>query len=310
MNRMPILTVVTLAVLAVALVGCGQLGADRDRDEISRLLASSGYTNEDQDRAYGAEESTLQPGGEGTEGDNGQWIPFVRFRRHVPRGGVSRKYDVQVPAYPGYPDTTALVTLTATVAGELRTMFDTTGNPIPVWRKPFSDEAVRRVYLTKDGSGWHIRRVTALEIRTLGASYILCIDSLRAFATSGEMFVLSDPDSLLDKDDLPTFLPNDTVTVTAWVSTTRDSCWAFLHHGRNQWPYHWRSPFLRLTGLQFERRWFIGDEDFDRPEVRASAVDIIGWGTLWADTTQPYVSAAWGIPYVVKHPNEQMPGDE
>ncbi|MFO7651300.1 MAG: hypothetical protein R6X13_08200 [bacterium] len=310
MNRAPVLTMTALAALAVALVGCGRLGANRDRDEISRLLASSGYTSEDQDRAYGATDSTLQPGGAGDVGDVGQWIPFVRFRRYVPRGGVSRNYDVQIPAYPGYPDTTALVTLTATVTGELRTMFDTTGNPILVWRKPFSDEAVRRVYLTKDGSGWHVRRVTALEFRTLDAPYTLRVDSVRAAATSGEVFVLCDPDSLLAKDDLPTFLPNDTVTVTVWASTTGDSCWAFLHHGRSQWPYRWRSPFLRLITMQFERRWLVGDEAYDRPEVRASAIDVIGWGSLLADTTQPYVSAAWGIPYVVKHTNEQMPGDE
>jgi hypothetical protein len=115
---------------------------------------------------------------------------------------------------------------------------------------------------------------------------------------------------LLAKEELPAFAPNDTVTVTVWTSSTGDSCWAFLHHGRSQWPYHWRSPFLRLATTQFERRWLVGEEGYDRPEVRHSAIDVIGWGSLFADTTQPYVSVAWGIPYVVKHPNEQVPGDE
>jgi hypothetical protein len=305
------LTLLALLGLAAAMtIGCDRLSRKTDRDEISRLLAGSSYTGESGDRAYGAADTTLQPGGEGGDFDFGQRIPFVRFRRYIPPRGVSRNYNVQIPAWPGWPDTTALVTVTTDVTGELRTMFDTTGNPILVWRKEFRDRATRRVFLTKDDGGWHIRKVTALAFRTADAPYDLRIDSVRAASTSGELFVLTDADTLLAKDELPAFIPNDTVTVTVWTSTTGDSCWAFMHHGRSQWPYHWRSPFLRLATTQFERRWLIGEESYDRPEVRHSAIDVIGWGSLWADTTQLYVSATWGIPYVVKHLNEQVPGDE
>lgn len=310
MDRRNLTLLALIGLAAAVMLGCDRFSQDADREEISRLLASSGYTGESGDRAYGAADTTLQPGGEGGGFDFGQWIPFVRFRRYIPPRGITRNYNVQIPAYPGWPDTTALVTVTTAINGELRTMFDTTGNPILVWRKPFSDEAVRRVFLTRNEAGWNIRKVTALAVRTGNAPYDLRIDSIRVTAASGESLTLADPDTLLAKEELPTFVPLDTVTVTVWTSTTGDSCWAFLHHGRSTWPYHWRHPFLRFATMQFERRWLIGTESYDRPEVRHSAIDVIGWGSLFADTTQPYVSAAWGIPYVVKHANEQVPSDE
>lgn len=308
MNRLTVGSL--LIVTALLLFGCSRTAEDPEED-IRALLAASGYTSDSHTRAYGSEDSTPAGGGDGELPTSGELPPFGRFIRYIPGGGVSREVNVQIPAYPGYPETTALATITVDIYGELRTIFDTTTNPMQVWRKPFHDRGTRRVYLTKNQTGWHIRRVTPLNIITVNAPYSLRLVRLHAEAASGEVFDLTDPDTLLSKEELPTFLPGDTVTVSVTLESDGDSCWVFLHRGRPGRPgRHFRHPYLKTGTFAFERTWFISSETYDVPEVRPSAHDAIGWGSLWADTTQPYVSNVWGVPYVVKYPNEQLPNDE
>ena len=303
------MTAVLTSVVGMMVVGC----ADRQNDEesIKSLLASSGYTEDGQASNYGANDSTLEEGGAGVGLDRYERIPFVRFRRYIPPGGVTRNVNVTIPAYPGWDDTTALATITLDINGELRTAFDTTANPIPVWRKPFSDQWTRQVFFTKDETGWHIRKLSPLRVVTRNAPYELNIVRVQMVShIAGDTFDLATTDTLLAKEDLPCFLPNDTAQVIVTVESTGDSCWAFIHHGRAARPRIWRQPYLRTSTWTFERTWILGDEQYDRPEVRGSIHDAIGWGSLWSDTTAPYVASAWGIPYVVKHPQEERPGDE
>ena len=144
-----------LGVLWLLPAGCARTD---DETAIRNLLGSSAYTDENNTRSYGSDDSTPTGGGGTTDGY--ETIPFVRFRRYIPPGGVSRGVHIDIPAYPGDPDTTALATITTTVNGDFRTMFDTTVNPIQVWRKPFVDEAKRFVYLTRDKDRWRIRKVS------------------------------------------------------------------------------------------------------------------------------------------------------
>lgn len=311
MTRTTSLAVVALLVAALAIVGCQR--SETDQQAIESLLAGSGYTNDPNARSYGANDTTVEPVDDDTPGaDVYERMPFVRFRRYIPANGFSRTLDIQIPAYPGGPDTTALVTITWDITGELRTTFDTTTNPILVWRKPFHDVAVRKVYLEKYSRGWHIVKVSPAVTSTQNAAYDLHIASLHAVGrVSGEVFDLTTSDTMLTKDQLPCFVPNDTVTVTVTVSSSDDSCWVFLHHGRPEKPRMWRKPYWRAGTWTYERTWIIGDEaQYDRPHVRPSIHDAIGWGTLWADSSKPYVAAAWGIPYIVKYPSEAMPDDE
>jgi hypothetical protein len=311
MKRTLILAAAALVIAAVVLTGCGR--KPNDEQAIGTLLATSGYTNEEQTKNYGANDTTPQPGGDGTLGTDGyERIPFVRFRRYIPANGLNRTLNIQIPAYPGGPDTTALVTVTWDITGELRTMFDTTTNPILTWRKPFHDVAVRKVYLEKHPDAWHIIKVSPLVASTQNAPYNLHITSLHAEGrVSGEVFDLNTSDTMLTKDQLPCFVPNDTVLVTVTVESDDDSCWTFLHHGRPQRPHIWRHPYWRTGTWTFERVWVIGDESqYDVPSVRPSIHDAIGWSALWADSSKPYVAAAWGIPYIVKNPNESLPSDQ
>ena len=302
------------ALLAVAFfaTGCADFGGS-DEGDIRALLNSSGYTDDDNTKGYGAEDSTPTEGGETgflPLGDFLERIPFVRFRRYIPPGGISRQIVIDIPAYPGYPDTTALATITTDINGEFRTLFDTTQNPMLVWRKEFEDEAVRTVYLTKGTDGWRIRKVSPLHFSTVDPAYDLDIAEFRVHAASwpeSDTFVLTDPDTMLSKDQLPCFVPEDTVTVWLAVESSGDSCWAFLHHGKPKWPWRWRSPYFKSGTFEFERTWYVGPEGYDKPQVRPSAQDIIGWNTLWADSSEPYVSTAWGLPYIVKLPGEEIP---
>jgi hypothetical protein len=304
------LAVAALLLAVVALTGCNR--RPNDEQAIETLLVNSGYTNDEQTKNYGANDTTL-PQPDSTVGTDGyEKMPFVRFRRYIPPSGFSRTLNIQIPAYPGGPDTTALVTITWDINGELRTMFDTTTNPILVWRKPFHDVAVRKVYLEKSPDAWHIVKVSPLVASTQNAAYNLEVTSIHAVGrVSGEVFDLSTSDTMLTKDQLPCFVPNDTVVVTVTVSSGGDSCWTFLHHGRPAKPHIWRSPYWKVSTFTFERTWVIANEsEYDVPSVRPSIHDAIGWNTLWADTTAPYVAAAWGIPYIVKNPNEPLPNDQ
>ena len=297
----------SLALAAFWLFSSGCARVD-DEAAIRDLLGSSAYTDEDNTRSYGSADSTLSGGDENT--DDGQ-MPFVRFRRYIAPGGVSRVVQVSIPAYPGYPDTTALARVTATIVGDFRTMFDTTTNPIQVWRKRFVDEAVRTVYLTKSKDGWRIRKLSPLEFSTVDAPYELGLARIEVHAASwpaADTFRLFSGDTMLAREELPVFVPEDTVWVRVTVASEEDSTWVFLHHGRPRWPHRWRRPYAKASTATFERFWHIGPEAGNvRSEVRPSGHDAIGWGTLWGDTTQPYVAAAWGVPYIVRAPGEPIP---
>ena len=301
------MTAMALLVAAVGFTGCKRQQEDNEQ-AIQNLLNASGYTDENQSRSYGVDDSTPEPGGDPGPGMDGyERIPLVRFRRFVPHSGVSRNINFQIPAYPGCPDTTALATVTTDIHGELRTAFDTTTNPIQVWRKPFYDIAVRKVLLGKDRDGWHIRKVSPLKVTTRNAPYDLRLTRVFAVgALSHDTFELTTTDTLLSKDQLPWFTPGDTVTVSVEVASTGDSCWAFLHHGRP--PRPWRQAYFRTSTWTFERTWVIGDSG--TRIVRPSVHDAIGWGSLWADTSMPYVAAAWAVPYIVRNSGEPVPDDQ
>ncbi len=297
-----------LLVLALLPVGCTS-NVD-DEAAIRTLLNSSGYTNESNEQGYSSEDTTLTEGGAGSLSDDPTVIPFVRFRRCIARGGISRQIVIDIPAYPGWPDTTALATITSDINGEFRTMFDTTTNPILVWRKPLHDQAVRTVFLTLTPDGWRIRKVSPLHFATVDPEYELTITEFKVHAASwapGDTFILTSPDTLLTKHELPTFEPEDEVTVWITVSSTGDSCWTFLHHGRPNWPYRWRRPYFKTGTYTFQRTWHLSDEGYEQPQIRPSGHDVIGWNTLWSDTTAPYVSTAWGLPYIVMEPGEEIP---
>ena len=308
MKRVTLFAVAGALAAALALVGCGK--QQDDKQAVTDLLAGSDYTNDNHAGNYGANDTTLDQPDMLAGMAAYERIPFVRFRRYIPANGMQRVVSVQIPAYAGGPDTSALATVTWTITGELRTVFDTTTSPINIWRKPFTDVGTRKVYLEKYDKRWHIVKISPLALATQSAAYNLNIVSVHAVSRlSHDTFDLATADTLLTKDQLPWFEPGDTVIVTVTLQSDEDSCWTFLYHGRPALPRIWREPYWRTGTWTFERTWLVGRETYDRPNVRPSIHDAIGWGTLWADTSKPYVSAGWGIPYIVRMPTDSLPSD-
>ncbi len=308
--RRAVLYAVAVALAAIVVVGCGKQTPD-EKQAVTNLLAASGYTDDPHASNYGASDTTLERADSMSAAEGYERIPFVRFRRYIPPGGVQREVVVRIPADSGGPDSTALATITWTLTGELRTCFDTTTQPIYVWRKPFTDVATRKVYLEKYDGKWHILKLSPLALATRNPAYHLNVANIHVVSrVSHDTFDLSTTDTLLAKSQLPWFEPGDTVTITVTVQSDGDSCWVFLHHGRLGAPHVWRRPYWRTGTWTFERIWLVGDETYGRPVVRPSIHDAIGWGTLWGDSSKPYVAAAWGIPYIVKMPSDSVPADE
>lgn len=158
--------------------------------------------------------------------------------------------------------------------------------------------------------------ITAGDFKTVNAACPITITEIKAEVnrTTGKyIWSLTDPNKLLTKSELPTFYPSDTVTVTVTVSVTGDSSWAFLHHAvrHTAGGIHIRDPFYKVNTNTFRRTWVIASDvsGVILPVVRHSAIDIIGWQTLWGRTNGTYYCRAWALPYIVKNTGQSDPGD-
>ncbi|MEO0108203.1 MAG: hypothetical protein ABIK62_03405 [candidate division WOR-3 bacterium] len=286
------------------LLTCKRINTADDRAAIADLLSTSEYTNEEQCGAI--DDETNDPGGN----DLGQaylpteTIPWVRFVRLLSRP-IARSVTITIPAYEGYPETTALATVTANMNGN---MYVRNGSPVHhLWVKPISDQGFRRIYLTKHNDTWRIRRMTPWRVTTRDAPYTVAIESVVYSATPSNLrYVYSNPDSLFTKDELPAFVLDDTVTV--WVTIRCDSSgWAFLHRGRRG--SHIRQAFGRESTNCFVRRWVVNRDSIPVvPTIRATAVDVISWPALFGDSSSPYNACAWTLPLIfLDRPDAERP---
>jgi len=299
-------TILTIIFLGANLLLIGCQGKNKDEEDIKAILENSQYTNEDQSRAVEdndtVPENSLIPQS-ALGGPDTMVIPWVRFVRKIT--SFIRHTSVEIK------DTTAIATIGTSATGYFVVVNDPL-NPVRYYR-PISDTGIRQVYLTKHDGRWYIRKITPKNIWTKDATIPITITNLRVEARpSGNTFEITSPDTFLTKEQLPTFLPNDTVKVTVTLRMQDDSAWVFLHRGRKR-PYRRREPFFRIGTYTFERQWIIRtdtDEEYTAPEVRPSAVDAIQWQTLWGDSLAPYNCRAWCLPYVVKLPNESYPDSE
>jgi hypothetical protein len=186
----------------------------------------------------------------------------------------------------------------------------------PIYQRAISDSVVRRVKLWRDEDNrWRLASLTAADIYTESAADDVMIDEIRAYVVSRNYeFVVDDANTFFEKDELPIFYPQDTVEVTVTCSAQDDSTWAFLHHGTGHRPgigRHIRQPFYRVSTIEFTRTWIIAhDSVMVTPAVRHSAVDVLGWQTLFGDSNATYYSRAWCLPYIVLQPGEEIPDDE
>ncbi|RKX71204.1 hypothetical protein DRP53_02335 [candidate division WOR-3 bacterium] len=306
---MPLISIGLAAIGLLLVTGCQP---ESDEALIRDLLENSQYTAEGSGFQKENDDTTNLKGAQLSPGFfDLETIPFVRFARWIVRP-IPRHIEIDINGDSAW----------ATIEAEAHGWFYVLNESVPgapVYRREFYDSLVRDVYLEKDEDGWHIVSITPVNIWTKDGKNDITIKDLKAVARpSGAEFHITSSDTLLTKDQLPTFEPNDTVKVTVeaqieMTSTEADSLWAFLHHGRHPRAghrIHHRDPFYRLTTWTFEREWVIADDSIvTTPALRHAAVDFIAWSTLWGGEDATYYAAAWALPYIVKKSGEETPPD-
>jgi hypothetical protein len=292
-----LLGLLAIALLALLPTGCQLNSRASDEEDIRTVLGTSDYTNDDHsgttdDGTNQPKRDVLAPGGAFPLSET---LPWVRFVRMIDRP-VTRTITIEIPAPGQTSDTTALATVTARPTGTFYVHNDRTSHI--AWAKPLADEGVRKVYLTRHERKWLIRAMTPWDLTTVDAPYGIAISSIRIEARpSGLNYEYTSPDTMLTKQALPVFLPSDTVKVTVTVASDSGT-WAFLHRGREG--HHKRDAFYQASSNVFEREWTIPDDSIpQRPCIRPTAIDIIGYPTLFGDSLSAYNSRAWTLPYIV-----------
>lgn len=306
MQYLRVLFLVPLVI--VMLISCGK----NDEADVAAFLDRCWFVGGE---VQTSDDSTKTPDLTGGPGLATDTFPFyVKWVRFIERP-VERHYEIDLVG------DSAFVTMTAYLQGTppdygFFVRNDTT-NPLLIYNRAITDSIIRKVKCYRDDAGWHLAGITVADIYTVGTTHPVTITEVRARVESRNYeFLVNDPDKYFAKDELPIFYPNDTVEVTVTCSAEGDSTWAFLHHGAGHRPgiglkRHWRQPFYRENITTFTRTWIIADDSvIVTPAVRHSAVDIIGWETLFGDSTATYYSRAWCLPYIIRNPNDTIPDDE
>jgi len=308
----PVIALGALGVLALVTTSCLKSQPVDNNQAIQELLATSDYTSDanstvvDDGSSEPKRDSFGSGGGPGTLSVM-DTLPWVRFARSIERP-VERTVTITIPAYPGYPDTTALATIANSVSGRFYVQNDSSVHI--AWVRDFTDDGTRKVYLTKHGGqrgDWRIQRMSPLNSVTHNAPWPIEIASLRLEARpSGLVYEYTSPDTLLARRELPGFVEGDTVKVTVTVQSDT-ATWVFLHHGDDY--FHQREALYRTSPTTFAREWVLPRDSLRHaPLVLGHAADVISWPTLFGDTLSLYNSRAWVLPYVVlKTPSQDRP---
>lgn len=295
-----------LLLIAIVAVSCG---TGSDEEDIQAVLESSWFIGDGAIRT--ADDSTDTPQIHGPSVSVTDTIGYVRWVRWIERP-VPREYDILVVG------DSAFVTMSAFFQGTPPGygLFVINDPLAPLYQRAIGDSVTRKVKLHRGSDDrWHIASLTAADIRTINPVHPVMITEIRAeVASRNYLFVMNSADTYFKKDELPIFFPSDTVVVTVTANAQGDSTWAFLHHGTGHRPRlgcHIRQPFFREGTTSFSRSWVIADDSISvTPAVRHSAVDVLGWETLFGDSMATYYAHAWALPYIVKLPEEEIPSDE
>lgn len=293
-------------VIGIVSTGCKK----NDENDIQALLEDSWFVGEG--AVQTADDSTATPGAVSAPWISADTFSFyTHWVRWIERP-VSHEFDIVING------DSADVTITAHFLGTPPGYgFFVINDPMgPVMNRAISDTAIRKVKCYRDDSGWHIAGLTVVDLYTLGTAHPVTITEVTAQVVSRNYtFTVNSAETYFAKDELPIFYPSDTVLVTVTCSAEGDSTWAFLHHGAGHKPgyglkHHWRQPFFRDNTTTFSRTWVIADDSvITTPAVRHSAIDVVGWETLFGDSTATYYSHAWGLPYIIKEPADEPPGE-
>lgn len=318
------LVLATLFVAGMLIAGCSKSPTSTDEDVVRGLLLSSQYTSPDDGPGTFNDGTTSPYLSTGAPVVNlaftdSVWVKFAR-KVNLP---VETSINIEMPA-PGGGAGTAKATIIHYPTGTF--FVDHTNNDsVDVLTRPIDGVATRTVYLTRTGLGrWNGWRIDSLSVMEhVSARSTVAIDSVKAWGSSHTFpeFVVRSGTQMIAKAQLPTFAPGDEVTVQVWThNTDTQGSWAFLHRGsgtrKGHVAWHHRDPFYSedSTNTVFQRVWSVSDDPNQTlPRVCSSAVDVIDWSTLFGGATDSistyYNCRIWGLPYLVKQPDQQVPDD-
>ncbi len=294
-----------LIFLLAVTVNCSK---ENDETDIQELLESSWFIGDGSLMAV--DDSTNTPGTAGTLLP-GEIIPWVRWVRFIERP-VTVFFDITVEG-----DSADVIIRSYFEGNSSWYGFFVRNAPGgPVYQRTIADSVVRKIKCFKDNTGWHIASLTPADIYTIDTDYPVLISEVRAEVSSRDyVFTMTSADTYFEKHQLPIFYPEDTVEVTVICSASDDSTWAFLHHGAGHRPgiglrHHNRTPFERENTTTFTGTWIIANDSIRiTPAVRHSAIDVLGWQTLFGDSLASYYTRAWCLPYIVLQHGEDIPED-
>lgn len=301
-----IVIVAALAVVVLAFSGCERLS--EDVGNIKDLLAASYFTGD-------ASDGVTDDGSSNPNGAPG--VSLALAADTAPLAWV-RKIEYATRYVEVFVEgDSAFAEVSRYLSG--RIYIDTVpGNGVAdTISRPIADSVYREVVLSRGGGrlhgGWKIEKITPARVWTFGAEHPVEIEKVEVASTSGVSFTF-EPGNFYSREDIPRFIPDDTVTVTVHAKeiNAADSGWCYLHHGRHfrtsNIPH--RKPFIKQDTWTFVGTWTIQDENIvHTPTVRHAGMDLLYWETLSYDPAAEYSAYALGMPYVVASPDEELPDD-
>jgi len=159
--------------------------------------------------------------------------------------------------------------------------------------KPLAMIAYVRGEFVFDGGEWVLDKISPINYETTGNEQTVEIVSVRVQSDNFDR-TYTDPDEMLELEDLPLFQEGDEVTVTVTTTNSSTEEWepptfGFIHHDEE------RDDTTYQGDGVFVKEYTIGANE----GVHHGAADIIHAGTLQNETTDDYNSHVWSIPYHV-----------
>lgn len=295
------LTPLAIALLMMA-AGCEESPTEADEDLAaieSLILEEADLFTADLFNAQGAEDPDTPIPGKALE----DIVPW-RWGRQIL--DVSREIDIDIDD-PADGPATASVTWNATWTGVFH-VIDTTAAH---YSKDFTDDAVRYATFIKSGAagtahrGWRLDTVSGTTI--MSDPNTVQITSVTITSTDGIDTTFTDVSTLREREDLITFAPTDTVTITVTTGNPDDivmihyPAWATGQGTRNHVRRRLRSNQDGTFTGQWITRGMVWRNGQLRNPPRHVTIEVLSHGTIFTDD-EPYDSMAWGFPYIVRSP--------
>lgn len=295
------LTVVMLAVVLAA-AGCENSPVELTTDQAAIeaiILDEADFFTSDLFSDVGAEDPDTQVPGR-VLADIVPW----RWGRQIL--DVTREIDITIHEGTEGDPPTAEVTWTGQLTG-LFHIIDTTGT---AYSKDLNDDAVRyatferRTNATAQNQyrGWRMTGISGTTV--VSDPNTVEIVQVRLTSTGGVDTTFTDVSTIVDREDLITIAPLDTITIEVTTGNSDDivmihyPAWAQVHVNRHHLRHRLHNNGDGTFTGQWVTRGYLWRNGQLRNPPRHVTIDILSHGTIFTDD-EPYDSTAWGFVYLV-----------